>query len=328
MKLTIIGGAGFIGTNLCQNLYNRQTDFEIIDLKTSKRFPEFSKIGDVRDIDSLRRTISGKVVILLAAAHRDDIDNVLAYDQTNVLGAMNVAKVCSENNIKRIIFTSSVAVYGFAKPETDESGKILPFNDYGRTKYEAEKVLREWQQKCTTRQLLIIRPTVVFGEGNRGNVFNLFKQVANKRFVMVGNGKNVKSIAYVGNLVAFIETCISTKQPYGLFNYVDEPNLSLNALVTHTRKTLGIPSDLKFHIPFWIGLTIGYCAELAAICLGKKFAINSIRIRKFCATTHFLSSKDSLDQFSAPYTLPQALERTLTYEFLSQNKDREIFDTE
>jgi nucleoside-diphosphate-sugar epimerase len=156
MKLTIIGGAGFIGTNLCQNLYNRQTDFEIIDLKTSKRFPEFSKIGDVRDIDSLRRTISGKVVILLAAAHRDDIDNVLAYDQPNVLGAMNVAKVCSENNIKRIIFTSSVAVYGFAKPETDESGKILPFNDYGRTKYEAEKVLREWQQKCTTRQLLIL----------------------------------------------------------------------------------------------------------------------------------------------------------------------------
>jgi nucleoside-diphosphate-sugar epimerase len=70
-----------------------------------------------------------------------------------------------------IIFTSTVAVYGFAKIGTEESGKIAPFNDYGRTKYEAEEVFKAWQAEAPEeRTLVIIRPTVVFGEQNRGNV--------------------------------------------------------------------------------------------------------------------------------------------------------------
>ena len=47
-KITVIGGAGFVGTNLCGALANRQIDFEIIDLKESKKFPEKSKVADVK----------------------------------------------------------------------------------------------------------------------------------------------------------------------------------------------------------------------------------------------------------------------------------------
>ena len=53
-KITIIGGAGFVGTNFCQQLADQQIPFEIIDLKLSQRFPEKSKIGDIRDVESLR----------------------------------------------------------------------------------------------------------------------------------------------------------------------------------------------------------------------------------------------------------------------------------
>lgn len=82
-KITIIGGSGFVGTNLCRQLSLKQQDFEIIDLKMSNQFPEKCKIADVRDIDTLRQTISGAVVVNLAAVHRDDVRDKSEYHRTN-----------------------------------------------------------------------------------------------------------------------------------------------------------------------------------------------------------------------------------------------------
>ena len=123
-----------------------------------------------------------------------------------------------QKGIKKIVFTSTVAVYGFAQPGTDEAGEINPFNEYGRTKYEAEKKLKIWQE-ASDNALIIVRPTVIFGEGNRGNVYNLLQQIASGKFLMIGNGENKKSMAYIGNIVAFLEACISSNQKSGIFNY-------------------------------------------------------------------------------------------------------------
>ena len=238
-KITIIGGAGFVGTNLCKVLSKAGQDFEIIDLKKSNLFSNKGKIGDVRDIESLRKNVTGDLIVNLAAIHRDDVKNTEEYHVTNVDGAANVAKICVEKNIRKIIFTSSVAVYGFCTAPTDETGPIAPFNEYGRTKFQAEEILRDWQVG-TNSSLVIVRPTVIFGEGNRGNVFNLFKQIKKGRFLMIGNGENRKSIAYVGNFVAFLESCIRNEKALSVFNYVDEPAISMNEIVTLTRKVLRV----------------------------------------------------------------------------------------
>ena len=63
--------------------------------------------------------------------HRDDITDPEEYHKTNVKGAENIIQICNEKQIKKIIFTSSVAVYGFAEPGTSEDGAIAPFNEYG-----------------------------------------------------------------------------------------------------------------------------------------------------------------------------------------------------
>jgi nucleoside-diphosphate-sugar epimerase len=114
------------------------------------------------------------------------------YDEVNVKGAENVCNACLKLGIKKIIFTSSVAVYGFAPIGTDETGKINYFNDYGRTKWLAEEKYRAWLKNDPENSLTIIRPTVVFGEQNRGNVYNLLRQIAEGRFLMVGKGTNKK----------------------------------------------------------------------------------------------------------------------------------------
>ena len=99
------------------------------------------------DIDTLRKTITGEVVVNLAAVHRDDVGDKSEYQRTNVDGAENVALVCEEKGIDKIVFTSTVAVYGFAEPGIDETGAINPFNGYGRTKFKAKEKFRSWQKR-------------------------------------------------------------------------------------------------------------------------------------------------------------------------------------
>ena len=326
-KITVIGGSGFIGTNLCRQLASKQHDFEIIDLKMSHQFPEKCKIADVRDAQTLRKTITGDVVVNLAAVHRDDIRDKSEYQHTNVHGAENIAKVCVEKRIDKIVFTSSVAVYGFAEPGTDENGEINPFNEYGRSKFEAEEKLRNWQSEGDN-SLIIVRPTVIFGEGNRGNVYNLLNQIASGKFIMVGKGKNKKSMAYIRNVVAFLETCISTEQKYGVYNYVDTPDLTMNELVSQVRAKLKGKSGVGPRLPYWLGIILGYSADLVAKISGKNLPVSSLRVKKFASSTEFKSAKAKLDSFRAPFLLSEGVERTLQSEFISQDINREIFYTE
>ena len=267
--------SGFVGTNLCRQLSLKQRDFEIIDLKVSNQFPEKCKIADVRNAETLRNTITGDVVVHLAAVHRDDCHDKTEYQRTNVDGAENVALVCEEKGIDKIIFTSTVAVYGFAEPGTDESGAITPFNEYGRSKFEAEEKLRTWHAKGNNA-LIIVRPTVIFGEGNRGNVFNLLNQIASGKFLMVGEGENKKSMAYIGNIVAFLETCIATEQNFGVFNYVDTPDMTMNELVSLVRAKLKGKSGVGPRLPYWLGIILGYTADIVAKLSGRNLPVSSI----------------------------------------------------
>ena len=326
-KITVIGGSGFVGTNLCRQLSLKQQDFEIIDLKMSNQFPEKCKIADVRDAESLRNTISGEVVVNLAAVHRDDVRDKSEYQRTNVDGAKNVALVCKEKGIDKIVFTSTVAVYGFAEPGTDESGAINPFNEYGRTKFDAEEKFREWHAKGEN-SLIIVRPTVIFGEGNRGNVFNLLDQIASGKFLMVGRGENKKSMAYIGNIVAFLEACIVTEQKFGVYNYVDTPDLTMNELVSQVREKLQGKTGVGLRLPYWLGLVLGYTADLVAKLSGRNLPVSSIRVKKFASSTEVNSAKASLQNFQAPFSLSDGVQRTLQSEFISPDPNREIFFTE
>ena len=327
-KYTIIGGSGFIGTRLCQYLTDQQISFEIIDLKPSQRFADETKIADIRDAEALRRTITGDTIVHLAAVHRDDVRDPSLYASTNVEGTRNVCLVAAERGIDRIIFTSTVAVYGFADPGTGEEGNINPFNEYGRTKFAAEEVLKAWYDfDRERRSLVIVRPTVVFGEGNRGNVYNLLHQIASGKFVMIGNGRNKKSMAYVENVAVFLLHAARADNT-GVFNYVDNPDYDMNTLVAIVRKELCGKNGVGLRLPYWLGLLLGYVADLVAKITGRKLAISSIRVKKFCATTSFSSRKSELKGFEPPFSIEEGLRRTLESEFILPETDREIFYTE
>jgi nucleoside-diphosphate-sugar epimerase len=328
-NVNVIGGSGFIGTRLMRRLRNNATESKIIDKAPSKAFPDLVTLSDVRSAEQLRASIADESVIVnLAAEHRDDVRPLSLYDEVNVGGAKNICTVAREKGVKTIIFTSTVAVYGFAPIGTDESGKIAPFNDYGRTKFEAEQVFKAWQSEAPTeRTLVIIRPTVVFGEQNRGNVYNLLRQIASGKFVMVGHGENRKSMAYVENIAAFIEYSMSFKPGVHIYNFIDKPDFTMNTLVANVNRILGRPEKIGFRLPFAVGYSIGKGFDLVAAITGKRFAISSIRVKKFCANSVYNTAIDKTG-FVPPVPLEQALAQTVRYEFVESHEHEGVFYTE
>ncbi|MCE7995849.1 MAG: NAD-dependent epimerase/dehydratase family protein [Roseivirga sp.] len=318
MRLSIIGGSGFIGSRLCDLLKaENEIDFSVLDKKSSMSHSSEYVDVNVLDLDRLKLLHEGKSAIVnLAAEHKDDVSPVSLYYDVNVDGARNICEAAEANNIDKIIFTSTVAVYGLNKPNPDENFETDPFNDYGKSKLEAEKVFIEWQKRDPEkRSLTIIRPTVVFGEKNRGNVYNLLKQIASGKFLRIGNGANIKSMAYVGNVVSFINHCIKNKDKgIHIYNYVDKPDLTVKELISVCENSLArkVPG---ISIPYGLGMVVGYGFDFLSKITGKSLPVSSVRIQKFCATTQFDATKAHSAGFKPPFSLQEGLDQTLKHEF-------------
>lgn len=318
-KVGIIGGSGFIGQHLTRQL--AANGYTIHNLDTSApevALPSVYFPADLRDKVSLRVGLQGcNAIINLAAVHRDDVRPLSLYHDVNVQGSQNLCEVASDLGITNMIFTSSVAIYGMQDGVPDETRPAKPFNAYGETKWQAEGKYQDWATQDKGRALVIVRPTVVFGAGNRGNVYNLIAQIAKGRFVMVGNGRNRKSMAYVENVSGFLAHLLLQGAQTGVrvYNYVDKPDLDMNTLVTTVRGALGQADKKLIRLPYWFGLLAGFGFDVLARMTGRTFPVSMIRIQKFCANTVFASDKRNETGYVAPVALEHALAETIRAEF-------------
>ena len=311
----IFGGAGFVGSRLAAALSQSGHDFRIYDVSLAG-----NAHVDVADADSLDQLPSADVVINLAAEHRDDVKPASLYRKVNVTGASNVCDYCRKVGAGTIIFTSSVAVYGFAGSDSGEDTPLQPFNDYGRSKVDAEKVYTAWQAEAPeTRSLVIIRPTVIFGEGNRGNVYNLMQQIASRRFFMVGAGENIKSMAYVENVAQFIIFSSGFGPGQHIYNYVDKPDLNVKALVKLMREHLLGKNDIGLRMPVWCAFFMAYLLNVFSTVTRIQTPVSPVRVRKFLESTAF-STKAPLVCFIPHTDLKSALINTLDHEFPSAKR--------
>jgi nucleoside-diphosphate-sugar epimerase len=254
-----------------------------------------------------------ELVIHLAAEHADDVAPASLYYDVNVGGARNVTAACRTADVRRIIFTSTVAVYGLSAGIAREDSAIDPFNDYGHSKWQSEEVLVDWQTSGSNH-LTILRPCVVFGECNRGNVYNLINMIHGGRFMMVGSGRNRKSMAYVENIAAFIASCIDHEARLEIFNYSDAPDLTTADLIAIIRSELG-HRRTGIKLPLTLGFAAGHAFDLAAKITGRRFPISAIRIRKFNADTQVSADRALATGFRPIFSIADGLRRTIRYEF-------------
>ena len=312
----IIGGSGFIGTALARALSAQEHEIRLIDLEPSRAYADRWQRADVRDLPGLSDAVAGCTTLYhLAAEHRDDVRPATLYHDVNVKGAQHVCAAAEAHRIDRIVFTSTVAVYGAADQELDETAPLRPFNEYGRTKLKAEQVFRQWAARAPERSLVIVRPTVVFGPGNRGNVYTLLAQIARGRAIVIGNGQNRKSLAYVENVADFLVHALSFEAGVHVYNYADKPDPDMNQLVSLAGQTLGNGGRQPLHLPYGLGLGAGLGCDLMARITGRSFPVSSARVRKYAANTQFANARCLGTGFTPRHDLKDALVAVIRHEF-------------
>lgn len=312
-KLFITGGAGFIGRHF-NELFEDQQVINI-DLR-EQQLVKNQILGDIRDIEVVRHSIADSNTILhLAASHYDFEKD---YFKTNVEGTRNLLTVAEEKGIKEFIFFSSVAVYGVQNLPADENSILAPENDYGRSKLEAEKLIKAWTEKGEGRKALVIRPTVVFGTHNYGNIFNLMRNVDRGTNVEIGSKPVIKSTAYVENLVQATRFLMDKVQSeFEIFNYADTPHLSNFQISAAISDALDKKKAIK--IPYAVAIALGGIFDVLGKVLNKEMVISVKRVQKFCTSTYFKAEKVLEYGFTPEFTTIEGIQETTKW--FTENRD-------
>lgn len=316
----ITGGSGFIGSHF----HSAIAEEKIINLDLLEPKFAYSSAflqGDIRNEEDIRRAISTTrvdTIISLAAMHHDFGITEQEYFDTNELGTAALCKVASERDIKTIVFFSSVAVYGELKIPSNEELTPSPHLPYGASKLAGEKVLQKWAAQDRTRKVLIIRPALVFGINNTANMYKLINQINMGLYFHVGKADNVKSTAYVENVVNATKWILERLQPgVTIYNYADEPHLTSREIAETIATALN--KKIRLTLPKSLGIMMGLPFDLAIKITGKNLPISSARVKKLATETYHTAPKIFEDGFQPQYTTKEGLKKMVEW-YLSLKK--------
>ena len=161
------------------------------------------KYIDVREKISLSLDEGISLICNFAAIHREPGHEDEEYFETNIKGAKNVcdwAEIISCNNM---LFTSSISPYGEIDRIKNETTTPYPSTPYGISKLIAEKIHEIWASK-ESRKLTIIRPGVIFGAYEGGNLTRMIKALKSNYFFYVDNKELPKAAIYIEELCEFM----------------------------------------------------------------------------------------------------------------------------
>lgn len=313
-NILITGGSGFIARYFIEKL----SDHRLVNLDIASP-AEDQKIefiqADIRDREAVIKASKGcDLIIHLAAMHHDFGIADDAYYDVNVNGAKVVAEAAAINQVKEIIFFSSVAVYGALglHNPTHEQINPAPNSPYGHSKLQAEEVLKEWALGESERKVTVIRSTVVFGAWNLANVLNLIKAIDRGIYFHIGKGRNIKSLAYVENIVdASLFALENQKAAFEIFNYVDEPQMDSRSIANMQAEMLG--RKIRITLPLWFAVFLAMPFDLLIRLSGKNLPISTKRVKKLCTQTWHGAEKIRSLGFKAKYSIPYGMQKMIDW---------------
>ena len=323
-RVVIVGGGGFIGRHFIDAFRRHEREVVLIDTHLP-RFPlrgEQFVAGDIRD----ERTFDGVFrandqVLHLAAAHHDFGLTRETFFAVNAWGAEVLSAAMEAAGAANLCFLSSVAVYGYGSGHHAEKDPCEPWGHYGASKLAAEQVLERWAGRGTGRRLLIVRPSMTFGEHNFANMYGLISQIHSGRYALVGAGRNRKSIGYVGNLVdATLHLWSQSAGPVDIYNYADKPDFSSRQLETLVAAALGMRLP-PLKVPYPLARLMVTPLDAYTRITGHDLGVSSDRIRKFARDeTVYDCSKVFQSGFTPAWSLEDGVRRTVKW-FLQEGRE-------
>jgi len=325
MKTAVIfGGSGFIGSHFAQYLLDNSLVQKVVvadivpldknritELYASYVSTEQISFVEVDVRQSINLNLDGKIALIanFAAVHREPGHEPNEYYHTNLLGAENVCNWASAINCENIIFTSSIAPYGPSEEARDEQSLPVPATAYGGSKLAAEKIHQTWQAADTNkRKLVIVRPGVVFGAGEGGNVTRLIKATVKRYFFYMGNKNTRKAGTYVKELCNAMWWALSEKanQSPVLFNMSMNPAPTIEEYVNTLCEVAEIKRfvpNVPFSIMYGASLVIEPITKLAGI----EQPISPVRMRKLVKSNNIIPQYLADNSYQYLYTFKQAL---------------------
>ena len=315
MNYIIFGGSGFIGTHLIHLLNDLKQDKDnIYCLDLVMPGEEGVVPGIVEKNDSviyIRLDVRQKIdfefaptkddiIFNLAAVHRTPGHESHEYFATNILGAENVTAFAEEKGIKKILFTSSIAPYGAAEELKSVITLPTPNTPYGISKLVAEKIHEIWQAKNSERELTIVRPGIVFGKGEHGNMTRLYNAIKGHYYFFAGRKDTIKACIYVKELVQFIKFRMIDNSFKGtdIFNCTFEPAFTIEQICNSMMSATGLSSK----IPCVNGKLLMLIARILAPVFGKK-GIHPDRVKKLMVSTNICGKKLAESGYNFHYNL-------------------------
>lgn len=300
-SVVLFGGNGFIGSHFAAHLIENELvdNIYIADIEPAspdlwpkpltRKFAE-GKVTyvrlDVREkITSESLPKQTDLIVNLAAVHREPGHEKSEYFATNIPGAENVCEWAKQINCDRIIFTSTIAVYGATEERATmrEDSLTMPLTPYGVSKLTAEKIHIAWQKSNPAHKLLIVRPGVIFGPNEKGNVSRMVKAILGRYFFFTSNQGVRKAGGYVKELCESILFMMdyqdSKNEPTVLYNFTMDPAPSVQDFAKTIAKVGGVKRN-PLNVPLWFLLLGSQFFHIGYKLLKKPSSINPTRIRK------------------------------------------------
>lgn len=282
----IFGGSGFIGSHLAARLAARGERVVVADIVRPEILhagAEFERV-DVRAPPPDELEAGAETTIyLLAAIHRTPGHEPHEYFETNVAGAREIAAFAARRGARRIVFTSSIAVYGPGEDEKTEKTPPAPATDYGWSKLLAERALEDWARADADRRLIIARPAVVFGRGEDGNFTRLAKALSQHLFAYPGRRDTVKACCYVEHLVDSFDFALSADRRELLYNFAFPEPYDISEICEAFHEVGGLPRPIGAAPAAVLNLAARAFEALAK--LGWETGVDRERIAKLTAST-------------------------------------------
>jgi nucleoside-diphosphate-sugar epimerase len=221
---------------------------------------------------------------LAAKVHAADTEPRESFDKLNVGATRHVVNAAVAAGVESFVFFSTVAVYPDRDEVFDELSEVSPSTSYGVTKLAAESIVLEKKEQM---RVTILRLPVVYGPRDRGNVRRLIDAIAKGRFVIPGNGANIKTMVAVENVVhAAIAVATDPRAAGKIYIVTDERTSSLSEIVLSISNALPKPRRAP-HVPVaLLGIFAGVADAIRGVT-GANLPITRDQVAKLAANTRY-----------------------------------------
>jgi nucleoside-diphosphate-sugar epimerase len=270
--------------------------------------------GDLRDESSIERAVDGTdIVYHIAAIYREAGVAAETYRAVNATAVAGLIAAARKAGARRVVHCSTVGVHGdIEHPPANEEAPLKPGDIYQVTKLEGEQLARQAAAHAGM-ELTIARPSGIYGPGDR-RLLKLFRGVARRRWVTLGNGKIYYHLTYIDDLVAGLRLCGEHPAAAGrTYILAGGEVTTLNELTELVAEEAHVPAPRR-HLPVWPFWVAGAVSEALCAPFGIEPPIHRRRVAFFTKSRAFDISRARAELGYAPAVgLRDGVSRTLNW---------------